>query len=222
MAQQPENNIVRVSLQALAAVLGGCQSLHTNSMDEAWALPSEKAALLALRTQQIIAEETGVTSTVDPLGGSYYLETLTRQMESSAYDYFHRIEDLDGVIPAIESGFLQREIADAAYRYQQEYDRLEQITVGANAYVTDDQLEIPLLRVDMEGESRQVDRLNSLRRQRDNREVKYRLKELERAARGSENVMPYLIDASKSYATLGEIMEVFRGVFGVYVPEWGI
>ena len=222
MAQQPENNIIRVSLQALAAVLGGCQSLHTNSMDEAWALPSEKAALLALRTQQIIAEETGVASTVDPLGGSYYLETLTRQMEAGAYDYFHRIEDLDGVIPAIESGFLQREIANAAYRYQQEYDRLEQITVGANAYVTDDQLNIPLLRVDVEGEHHQIQRLKDIRRHRDNHEVKMRLAELERAARGSDNLMPYILDAVKAYATLGEVMGVFRKVFGVYVPTWGI
>ena len=222
MAQQPENNIIRVSLQALAAVLGGCQSLHTNSMDEAWALPSEKAALLALRTQQIIAEETGVASTVDPLGGSYYLETLTRQMEAGAYDYFHRIEDLDGVIPAIESGFLQREIANAAYRYQQEYDRLEQITVGANAYVTDDQLNIPLLRVDVEGEHHQIQRLKDIRRHRDNHEVKMRLAELERVARGSDNLMPYILDAVKAYATLGEVMGVFRKVFGVYVPTWGI
>ena len=222
MAQQPENNIVRVSLQALAAVLGGCQSLHTNSMDEAWALPSEKAALLALRTQQIIAEETGVASTVDPLGGSYFLETLTQQMEAGAYDYFKRIEDLDGVIPAIESGFLQREIANAAYRYQQEYDRLEQITVGANAYVTDDQLEIPLLRVDMEGKRHQIERLKDVRRRRDNREVKTRLGELERAAQGSENLMPHILDAVRAYATLGEVMGVFRSVFGVYVPTWGI
>ena len=221
-AQQPENNIVRVSLQAMAAVLGGCQSLHTNSMDEAWALPSEKAVLLALRTQQVIAEESGVADTVDPLGGSYYLETLTRQLESGAYDYFRRIEDLGGVIRAIESGFLQREIADAAYSYQRELDRREQITVGINAYITDDQANIPLLKVDMEGESRQVRRLKEVRRRRDDREVKVTLQALEKAARGSENLMPPILDAVKAYATLGEIMGVFRHQYGEYVPTWGI
>ena len=221
-AQQPENNIIRVSLQAMAAVLGGCQSLHTNSMDEAWALPSEKAVLLALRTQQVIAEESGVADTVDPLGGSYYLETLTRQMESGAYDYFRRIEDLGGVIRAIESGFLQREIADAAYSYQRELDRQEQITVGINAYITDDQANIPLLKVDMEGESRHVQRLKEVRRRRDDREVKVTLQALEKAARESENLMPLIIDAVKAYATLGEIMGVFRHQYGEYVPTWGI
>ncbi len=221
-AQQPENNIIRVSLQAMAAVLGGCQSLHTNSMDEAWALPSEKAVLLALRTQQVIAEESGVADTVDPLGGSYYLETLTRQVESGAYDYFRRIEDLGGVIRAIESGFLQREIADAAYSYQRELDRQEQITVGINAYITDDQANIPLLKVDMEGESRHVQRLKEVRRRRDDREVKVTLQALEKAARESENLMPLIIDAVKAYATLGEIMGVFRHQYGEYVPTWGI
>jgi methylmalonyl-CoA mutase N-terminal domain/subunit len=221
-AQQPENNVVRVSLQALAAVLGGCQSLHTNSMDEAWALPSEKAVLLALRTQQIIAEEIGVTGTVDPLGGSYYLETLTQQVERGAYDYFKRIEDIGGVIPALESGFIQHEIANAAYGYQREYDRGELITVGANAYISDDRIEIPLLRVDMEGQRRQVQRLNGLRRRRDNQAVKEALKSLERAARGSENLMPPILDAVKAYATLSEITDVFRHVFGEYVSGWGI
>jgi methylmalonyl-CoA mutase N-terminal domain/subunit len=221
-AQQPENNVVRVSLQALAAVLGGCQSLHTNSMDEAWALPSEKAVLLALRTQQIIAEEAGVASTVDPLGGSYYLETLTRQVEQGAYDYFKRIEDMGGVIPALESGFIQHEIANAAYRYQREYDRGELITVGANAYVTEDGLGIPLLRVDMEGQRRQVQRLNDLRRRRDNRDVSEKLKALERAASNGQNLMPPILEAVKAYATLGEITGVFRHVFGEYVSSWGI
>ena len=170
-AQQPENNIIRVAVQALAAVLGGCQSLHTNSMDEAWALPSEQAALLALRTQQIIAEESGVVDTVDPLGGSYYLETLTRQVEEAAYDYFRRIEDVGGVIPAIESGYLQREIADASYAQQRAFDSGEEVVVGMNAYTDDGDVGIPLLKVDMEGERRQLQRLDEVRRSRDDRQV---------------------------------------------------
>ncbi len=220
-AQQPDNNVVRVGLQALAAVLGGCQSLHTNGKDEAWALPSEQAALQALRTQQIIAHETGVTDTVDPLGGSYYLESLTNRVETEAYNYFRRIEDVGGVVPALESGFFQREIADAAYVYQREEDRRERITVGVNDYVTDDELSIPLLRVDREGEARQIEKLNAVRRSRDNREVARRLKELEAAARGSDNLMPPLLEAVRAYATLGEMMGVFREVFGEYQPGWG-
>ncbi|MQF68870.1 methylmalonyl-CoA mutase [SAR202 cluster bacterium AD-804-J14_MRT_500m] len=220
-AQQPENNITRVALQAMAAVLGGCQSLHTNSMDEAWALPSEKAALIALRTQQVIAEEMGVTGTVDPLGGSFYLETLTRQVADGAQVYFDRIEDIGGVIPAIESGFLQREIAESAYVYQQEMDRHDRVMVGVNAYESlGEQLEIPLLKVDMEGEHRQISRLNDVRRTRDNRQVKSRLRDLETAARGTDNLMPYILDAVQSYATLGEMMGVFREVFGEYKPTW--
>ena len=220
-AQQPENNVVRVGLQALAAVLGGCQSLHTNGKDEAWALPSEQAALQALRTQQIIAHETGVTDTVDPLGGSFYLETLTNEIERGAYEYFRRIEDVGGVISALESGFFQREIADAAYIYQREEDRKERITVGVNDYVNDEELTIPLLRVDREGEARQIENLNRVRRTRDSREVATRLRELERAAKGSENLMPPLLEAVRSYATLGEMMGVFREVFGEYQPGWG-
>ena len=220
-AQQPENNVVRVGLQALAAVMGGCQSLHTNGKDEAWALPSEQAALQALRTQQIIAYETGVTDTVDPLGGSYYLESLTNEVEQGAYNYFRRIEDVGGVVPALESGFFQREIADAAYIYQREEDRKERITVGVNDFITDEEMSIPLLRVDREGESRQIENLNNVRRTRDNREVARRLKELEAAARGEENLMPPLLDAVKAYATLGEMMGVFREVFGEYQPGWG-
>ena len=219
-AQQPENNVVRVSLQALAAVLGGCQSLHTNSKDEAWALPSEEAALQALRTQQIIAHETGVTDTVDPLGGSYFLEVMTNQMESGSYDYFRRIEDVGGVIPALESGFLQREIAEAAYIYQMEEDRKERITVGVNEYNTGEEMDIPLLRVDREGERMQIDGINEVRRTRDNRDVAEKLRALEAAARGNANLMPPLIDAVKAYATLGEMMDVFRGVFGEYEPGW--
>ncbi len=220
-AQQPENNVARVSMQALAAVLGGCQSLHTNGKDEAWALPSEDAALLALRTQQIIAHETGVTDTVDPLGGSYFVESLTNQLEAAAYDYFRRIDDMGGVMAALESGFLQREIADASYIYQMEEDRKERITVGVNEHCTDDALEIPLQRVDREGERRQVDRLNEIRRTRDNRDVAEKLRALERAAKGSDNLMPPLLEAVKAYASVGEMMDVFRGVFGEYQPSWG-
>ena len=221
-AQQPENNVVRVGLQALAAVLGGCQSLHTNGKDEAWALPSEQAALQALRTQQIIAHETGVTDTVDPLGGSYYLESLTNRVEAEAYAYFRRIEDVGGVVPALESGFFQREIGEAAYIYQREEDRRDRITVGVNDYLTEDELSIPLLRVDREGEERQIESLNAVRRTRDNREVARRLKDLEAAARGEANLMPPLLEAVRAYATLGEMMGVFREVFGEYQPGWGL
>ena len=220
-AQQPENNVVRVSFQAMAAVLGGCQSLHTNGKDEAWALPSEEAALQALRTQQIIAHETGITDTVDPLGGSYFLETMTDTMEAASHEYFQRIDDLGGVIPALETGFLQREIADASYLYQLEEDRRERITVGVNEYRTGEGTEIPLLRVDREGEKKQIESLNEVRRTRDNREVSQRLKALEQAAKGAENTMPYLVEAAKSYATLGEMMDVLRDVFGEYNPSWG-
>ena len=220
-AQQPENNVARVSIQALAAVLGGCQSLHTNGKDEAWALPSEEAALQALRTQQIIAHETGVTDTVDPLGGSYFLESMTNQLEARSYDYFRRIDDIGGVIPALETGFLQREIAEASYLYQLEEDRRERITVGVNEYDTGEEIDIPLLRVDRDGERRQIEALNELRRRRDNRDVTMKLRALEQAAKGSENLMPHLLEAVKAYATLGEMMDVFRGVFGEYQPSWG-
>ena len=220
-AQQPENNVIRVSFQAMAAVLGGCQSLHTNGKDEAWALPSEEAALQALRTQQIIAHETGITDTVDPLGGSYFLESMTDSLEAASHEYFRRIDDLGGVIPALETGFLQREIADASYVYQLEEDRRERITVGVNEYRTEDGTDIPLLRVDREGEKKQIESLNEVRRTRDNREVAQRLKSLEQAARNSENTMPHLIEAAKAYATLGEMMDVFRDVFGEYNPSWG-
>ena len=221
-AQQPENNTVRVGLQALAAVLGGAQSLHTNSADEAWALPSEKAALLALRTQQIIAHETGVTDTVDPLGGSYFLESLTRQLAEGAYDYFRRVEDVGGTMKALESGFMQREIALAAYQYQQELDQNTRAVVGVNQHTTEESLEIPILRVDRDGEALQVRRINEVRRTRDNRAVAERLRALETASRGQENLMPSILEAVREYATLGEIMGVFRQVFGEYRPSWGI
>lgn len=219
-AQQPENNVVRVTLQALAAVLGGCQSLHTNAMDEAWALPSEQAAFLALRTQQVISHETGVADVVDPVGGSYYLESLTNRVEEAAYDYLRRVEDMGGVLPAIEAGFFQGEIADAAYNYQRQADRNEQITVGVNAYTSEEHPAIPLLKVDKKGEKHQIQRLKRVRRQRDNREVARRLRELEQAAKAGDNLMPPIIEAVEAYATLGEMMGVLRQVFGEYQPAW--
>jgi methylmalonyl-CoA mutase N-terminal domain/subunit len=184
-------------------------------------LPSEEAALQALRTQQIIAHETGVTDTVDPLGGSYFLEVMTNQLESGSYDYFRRIDDIGGVIPALETGFLQREIAEASYVYQLEEDRKERITVGVNEYNTGEEIDIPLLRVDREGEKRQIEGLQEIRRRRDGREAAEKLRALEAAARGTDNLMPPLIEAVKAYATLGEMMDVFREVFGEYNPSWG-
>jgi methylmalonyl-CoA mutase N-terminal domain/subunit len=214
--QQPENNIVRVALQALAAVLGGTQSLHTNSMDEALALPSERAARIALRTQQIIAHESGVANSVDPLGGSYLVETLTNRLEAQAYDYFAKIEALGGVVPAIEMGFFQQEIAQAAYRYQKEIEAKERIVVGVNEYVMEEPLAIPLLQMDREGERRQLERLSRLRRERDGELVSQRLEALRQAAAGTANLMPYILEAVRAYATLGEICDVLRGVFGEY------
>jgi methylmalonyl-CoA mutase, N-terminal domain len=183
-AQQPEINIVRVTIQALAAVLGGTQSLHTNSMDEALALPSEKAVRIALRTQQIIAEESGVTNTVDPLGGSYYVEWLTSKMEEETYKYFDKVHALGGVIPAIEKGFFQREIAESAYRYQKETDENQRIIVGVNRYTLDEELSIPILKMDEKGEERQIKRLKKLRKDRDTQKVQKHLSELRKAARG--------------------------------------
>ncbi len=220
-AQQPEVNLIRTTIQALAAVLGGTQSLHTNSWDEALALPSEKAARLALRVQQVIAHESGVVNTVDPLGGSYLVEALTQEMEERARAYFRKIEDLGGVIPAIRAGFFQREIADASYRYQQEVDQGKRVVVGVNQYVLDEPIEIPILRVDPTGEGyqRQVERLKRLRRERNNREVARCLRRLEQACRGQENVMPHIIEAVRAYCTLGEICDVMRDVFGIYQEE---
>jgi len=215
-AQQPENNIVRTTIQALAAVLGGTQSLHTNSMDEALALPSEKAVTIALRTQQIIGHESGVANTIDPLGGSYFVEHLTNQTEKAAYEYFAKIDSLGGVIPALEAGFFHREIADSAYRYQQEIDSKKRTVVGVNDYVRDEPITIPILEMDKEGERRQLERLSRLRRERDNELVSTRLEALRQVALGNENLMPYLIDAVGAYATLGEVCGVLRKVFGEY------
>ena len=220
-AQQPENNVVRVALQALAAVLGGTQSLHTNSLDEALALPSESAVTIALRTQQIIAEESGVTNTIDPLGGSFFVEAQTDRIEAQAYDYFRRIADLGGVIPAIEKGFFQSEISDAAYRYQREIDAGERKIVGVNAYAEKKPLRVPILEMDPKGYERQVARLNEVRKTRDAGRVGQTLDKLRIACQGKENTMPYLMDCVRAYATLGEIIQVMKDVFGKYEePNW--
>ena len=215
-AQQPEINIVRVALQGLAAVIGGTQSLHTNSMDEALALPSEKAVRIALRTQQIIAEESGVTDTVDPLGGSYYIEWLTDEMEEQTYKYWERVEKLGGVLPAIEKGFYQREIAQAAYKYQKEIDDKKRTIVGVNDYQLDEEIDIPILKMDEKGEERQINRLKKLRKERNKQKYERSLEKLKKAAEGEENTMPYILDCVHAYATLGETCQVFRDVFGEY------
>jgi methylmalonyl-CoA mutase, N-terminal domain len=215
-AQQPEINLVRVAIQALAAVLGGAQSLHTNSMDEALALPSEHAVTLAMRTQQIIAEESGVINTIDPLGGGYFIEALTNQTERAVYDYFRRINDYGGVIPALETGFFQQEIADASYRHQREVDENQRFIVGVNKYVDDAPMRIPILEMDPKGYERQCARLQQLRLERDNEAVQTALNALRDACAGTKNTMPYLIDAAKAYVTLGEITDVMRETFGVY------
>jgi methylmalonyl-CoA mutase N-terminal domain/subunit len=215
-AQQPENNIVRTTIQALAAVLGGTQSLHTNSMDEALALPSEKAVTVALRTQQIIAHESGVADTIDPLGGSYFVECLTNNIEKAVYDYFGEIDSLGGVVPAMEAGFFHREIADSAYRYQQEIDSKKRIIIGVNEYAVDEPIRIPILEMDKEGERRQLERLGRLRRERDSVMVSTKLEALRQAAEGKENLMPYIFEAVSAYATLGEVCGVLRKVFTEY------
>ena len=220
-AQQPENNIVRTAIQALAAVMGGTQSLHTNSMDEALALPSEHAVTVALRTQQIIAEESGVANTIDPLGGSYYVEAMTNRIEAQANEYFERIEELGGVLPAIAAGFFQREISEAAYRYQRELDMDNRYIVGVNAYKGEEGYSIPLLKMDPEGYRRQSERLADLRKSRDNGAVGQALDRLRIAAQGTENQMPFILDAVRAYATLGEIVSVMKEVFGTYEePTW--
>jgi methylmalonyl-CoA mutase N-terminal domain/subunit len=215
-AQQPENNIVRVALQALAAVMGGTQSLHTNSMDEALALPSEQAVTIALRTQQIIAHESGVANTVDPLGGSYYVEAMTDRIEAQARAYFQRIDDLGGVLPAIAAGFFQQEIADAAYRYQREIDDRTRIIVGVNDHVDEAPVRIPILEMDPAGYERQLQRLSTLRAQRDSGRLGQALDRLRIACQGTENTMPHLLDCVRADATLGEIVDVMKAVFGVY------
>jgi len=214
-AQQPYNNVVRTALQALAAVMGGAQSLHTNSLDEAWALPTEFAATLALRTQQILAHETGVANTVDPLGGSYFVETLTNEMEDAAWKYIRKIDEMGGMIPAIERGYPQREIADASYRYQVSVDRKEKIIVGVNEF-TGEEKPIEILRIDESVRAQQAEQLRKLRSERSNEEVARQLAALRKAAQGTENMMPHIYAAVKAYATLGEICDSLRDVFGTH------
>jgi methylmalonyl-CoA mutase N-terminal domain/subunit len=214
-AQQPYNNVVRTALQALAAVMGGTQSLHTNSLDEAWALPTEFAATLALRTQQIIAHETGVTNTADPLGGSYFLEALTEQVERGAWDYIHKIDALGGMVAAIERSYPQREIADASYRYQMAVDRKQKIIVGVNEYASQEK-PIEVLQISESVRASQIERLRNLRSERSGDSVNRQLSELRKAAEATGNLMPQIYEAVKAYATLGEICAALGDVFGTY------
>ena len=215
-AQQPYNNIVRTAYEALAAVLGGTQSLHTNSLDEVYAVPTEEAATIALRTQQIIAEETGVTNTIDPLGGSYFIEALTNRMEEEALKYISKIDELGGIVRAIELGYPQQEIANAAYAYQKQIERAEKIIVGVNKYSMQEKSRIEYLRIDEEVEKKQIARLKEVKRTRNQQAVQTSLADLRKAAQGNENLMPYILSAVKEYATLQEICDVFREVFGIY------
>jgi methylmalonyl-CoA mutase N-terminal domain/subunit len=214
-AQQPYNNVVRTAIQALAAVMGGTQSLHTNSLDEAWALPTEFAATLALRTQQILAHESGVTNVVDPLGGSYFVETLTNEVERGAWDYIQKIDKMGGMVAAIERAYPQREIADASYRYQMAIDRKEKIIVGVNEY-TSEERPIETLQIGESVRAQQTEQLRKIRADRSNDEVVRRLSALRTAARGAENLMPHIYEAVKAYATLGEICAALRDVFGTH------
>jgi methylmalonyl-CoA mutase N-terminal domain/subunit len=215
-AQQPENNIIRVAIQALAAVLGGCQSLHANSLDEALALPTEDSALIALRTQQIIAEETGVTNTVDPVAGSYAIEHLTGEIERGAEEYIAKIDALGGMLRAIESGFVQAEIQRVAFEFQRAIEKKEQIVVGVNDFVGEETRQIPTLRIDEEIERSQIARLKALRARRDPVRVNAALAELERRAGSSENLLPAILAAVEAYATVGEISDALRRLFGEY------
>ena len=216
-AQQPINNIVRVAIQALAGVLGGTQSLHTDAYDEALALPSDEAALIALRTQQIIAHESGVVNTVDPLGGSYFLEKLTRDMEEGAFDYFRKIDGLGGMVEAIDAGYPQREIQDSSYEYQKAVESGDKIIVGVNDYVMSDQPStMNLLQIDESVAALQAERLTKLRAERDNAMVENTLRRLADGARGRENTMPLLLDCVRAYATLGEMCDALKPVFGIY------
>jgi len=218
--QQPMNNIMRTAFEALAGVLGGTQSLHTNSLDETWALPTEFAAKIALRTQQIIAHEIGVANTVDPLAGSYFVEHLTTRMEEEAEEYFRKIESFGGVIAAIKEGFFQREIATAARKYQEEFEKKERIIVGVNAYAEpDEKLEIPILKIDPSAEREQISNLKKLKSERDNTKVRQTLDQLKIAAQENRNLMPPLIDCSRAYCTLGEMINVLKGVYGTWREE---
>ena len=215
-AQQPENNIVRVAVQSMAAVMGGTQSLHTNGFDEALSLPTERAARIALRTQQVIGYESGVADTPDPLAGSYFVETLTDEIERLAWEYIHRIDEMGGAVEAIEAGFQQDEIMDAAYAYAKSIDDDERVIVGVNDFVNDEPINIPILDMNPQGYEEQCARLDDVRRSRDNEAVTRCLDDLRQAAQGTENMMPFILDAVKAYATLQEIMDVLRDVFGEY------
>ncbi len=216
-AQQPEVNIVRTALEGLAAVLGGTQSLHTNSFDEALALPTEDAARLALRTQQVIAHESGVVNTIDPLGGSYFVEELTNTLEAQAYEYFDQIDKLGGVIPAIKENFFQREIAEASFRYQAEVESGKRVVVGVNRYIHEDENPIPILKIDPGLEQKQIDLLAGVRARRDSSRVESRLAALsEAAAKDGVNLMPLIVDAARDYVTLGEMCDALREVWGVW------
>ena len=218
-AQQPELNIARTAIEALAAVLGGTQSLHTNAMDEVLALPTDKSARIALRTQQLLAFESGVANTIDPLGGSYFVEALTDEMERQAETYFKRIEALGGVIPAIEASFFQKEIADSAFRYQQELEQKRRIMIGVNDFTVDEEAPIEILRIDPKLESEQVARVREVRRKRDQARCSNALTGLQKAAAGTDNLMPYILEAVRAYATEGEIMNTLIGVFGIYTEH---
>ena len=215
MAQQPQNNVIRVALQAMAAVLGGTQSLHTNSLDETYALPSEEAVTIALRTQQVIAHESGVINSADPLGGSYFVETLTSQMEKEAKDYIKKIDDMGGMVKAIELGFPQKEIADSAYWYQKAVERKEKIIVGVNAFEMDHE-PIPTLKIEDTVTKQQLARLKKIKMTRNNSEVKTKLSDLRKAAKDDQNLMPFLLGCVKAYATLGEIMDALKEIYGEY------
>jgi len=215
-AQQPYNNVVRTTIQALAGVLGGTQSLHTNSLDEAWALPTEAAVTLALRTQQVIAHESGVAGTVDPLGGSFFVEKLTLETERACYDYFDKIDAMGGMVAAIEKNFPQREIHEAAYAYQQALECKDEIIVGVNEFVSDEKSDIPILVIDEEAARRQHRKLSEHRRKRDNGRVQSTLEALGCAAATDKNLMPHLLDCVRAYATIGEMCDVLRRAFGTY------
>ena len=218
-AQQPELNIARTAIEALAAVLGGTQSLHTNAMDEVLGLPTDKAARIALRTQQLLAYESGAANTVDPLGGSYFVEALTDEMERQAERYFKQIETLGGVIPAIEANFFQKEIADSAFRYQQELEQKRRLVVGVNEFTVDEDTPIEILRIDPKLESEQVARVREVRKKRDQARCSNALSQLRKAAAGSDNLMPYILEAVRAYATEGEIMNTMIEVFGIYTER---
>ena len=214
--QQPYNNIVRTSTEALAAVLGGTQSLHTNSFDEEFALPTEFAATIALRTQQILAEETGVINTIDPLAGSYFVEALTSKIEEQAWEYIEKIDKMGGMLEAIDKGFPQSEIANAAYIFKRQVDSLEKVVVGVNKYEAKEETPIELIKLNERAEAEQTKRLQEVKRERDNRKVAQTLNDLRAACQGDKNVMPYVIEAVRAYATEQEICDVYREVFGEY------